>query len=91
VQPQHVSQLSHGQLSPRRHPSLLVMIEEGWLPESLTRRTRLGGDLCTPRPGVAGITSEWWPASARNGGRLQIGIPAGINSEYLAGMRRNLH
>jgi len=40
---------------------------------------------------VAGITSEWWPASVRNGGRHQIGIPAGINSEYLAGMRRNLH
>ena len=40
--------------------------------------------------GVAGFTSEWWPASVRNGGRLQIGIPAGINSEYLAGMRRNL-
>jgi len=39
---------------------------------------------------VAGITSEWWPASVRNGGRHQIGIPAGINSEYLAGMRRNL-
>jgi len=28
VQPQHVSQLSHGQLSVRRHPSLLVIIEE---------------------------------------------------------------
>jgi hypothetical protein len=40
---------------------------------------------------VAGITSEWWPASVRNGGRHQIGIPAGIKSEYLAGMRRNLH
>jgi site-specific recombinase XerD len=40
---------------------------------------------------VAGITSEWWPASVRNGGRFQIGIPAGITSEYLAGMRRNLH
>jgi hypothetical protein len=39
---------------------------------------------------VAGITSEWW-ASVRNGGRFQIGIPAGITSEYLAGMRRNLH
>jgi hypothetical protein len=45
----------------------------------------------TPAVGVAGITSEWWPASVRNGGRFQIGIPAGINSEYLAGMRRNLH
>jgi len=40
---------------------------------------------------VAGITSEWWPASVRNGGRHQIGIPADIKSEYLAGMRRNLH
>jgi hypothetical protein len=40
---------------------------------------------------VAGITSEWWPASVRNGGRFQIGIPVGITSEYLAGMRRNLH
>jgi hypothetical protein len=40
---------------------------------------------------VAGITSEWWPASVRNGGRHQIGIPAGFKSEYLAGMRRNLH
>src|SRR5271165_1384089 len=39
---------------------------------------------------VAGIKSEWWPASIRNGGRHQIGIPAGITSEYLAGMRRNL-
>jgi hypothetical protein len=39
---------------------------------------------------VAGITSEWWPASVRNRGRHQIGIPAGITSEYLAGMRRNL-
>jgi hypothetical protein len=28
---------------------------------------------------VAGITSEGWPASVRNGGRFQIGIPAGIN------------
>jgi hypothetical protein len=26
---------------------------------------------------MAGITSEWWPASVRNGGRFQIGIPAG--------------
>src|ERR1700737_3507572 len=47
--------------------------------------------FCTAFAGVAGITSEWWPASVRNGGRHQIGIPAGIKSEYLAGMRRNLH
>ena len=47
--------------------------------------------FCTAFAGVAGITSEWWPPSVRNGGRHQIGIPAGIKSEYLAGMRRNLH
>jgi hypothetical protein len=46
------------------------------LPESLTRRTR-PSDLCTPNE-VAGITSERWPVSNRNDGRLQIGIPAGI-------------
>ncbi|MFP4359287.1 MAG: hypothetical protein ACLFTG_01205 [Alphaproteobacteria bacterium] len=31
-----------------------------------------------------------WPASNRNGGRLQIGTPAGFVSEYPAGLRRNL-
>ncbi len=59
------------------------------MPESLTRRAR-PWDFRTPM-WVAGITSEWWPASVRNGGRFQIGIPVGITSEYLAGMRRNLH
>src|SRR5215470_4723153 len=33
--------------------------------------------------------SERWRASVRNSGRLQIGIPAGIKSEYPAGLRRN--
>jgi hypothetical protein len=35
---------------------------------------------------VAGITSEWWPASVRNGGRFQIGIPAGRRA-YNRGIR----
>ena len=47
------------------------------------------GLVHTPR--VAGIASERWPASVRNHGRLQIGIPAGIKSEYPAGLRRNPH
>ena len=50
-------------------------MRKGWLPESLTRRV---------------VVRPFAPLS-RGGGRLQIGIPAGINSEYLAGMRRNLH
>jgi hypothetical protein len=31
---------------------------------------------------VAGFKSEWWPGSNRNGGRLQIGIPGRIASEF---------
>src|SRR5208337_4839136 len=31
---------------------------------------------------VAGFKSEWWPESNRNGGRLQIGIPGRIASEF---------
>ena len=34
------------------------------------------------RPRVAGFISEWWPASNRNGGRLQIGIGGRIASEF---------
>ncbi len=50
------------------------------MPESLTRRG--------PPPNFA--ARPGWPASHRNRGRLQIGTPAGIASEYLAGSRRNL-
>jgi integrase len=32
-----------------------------------------------------------WPASFRNGGRLQIGIAADIKSESVAGLNRNSH
>ena len=31
---------------------------------------------------MAGFISEWWPASFRNGGRHQIGIPGRIASEF---------
>jgi predicted transcriptional regulator len=34
---------------------------------------------------VAGFKSEWWPESNRNGGRLQIGIPGRIASEFAPG------
>jgi hypothetical protein len=71
VQPQYVSQLSHGQLSLRRHPNLFVVIEEGWLPESLTRRTQRSDFR----------TAAWRPASPRKGGRLQFGMVAGFKSE----------
>ena len=33
---------------------------------------------------VAGFNSESWPGSNRNGGRLQIGIPGRIASEFAA-------
>ena len=32
---------------------------------------------------MAGFISEWWPASNRNPGRLQIGIPGRLASEFL--------
>ena len=43
------------------------------MPESLTRKTTLAEATCG------------WPASARNGGRLQIGMAAGFMSEWVAG------
>ena len=55
------------------------------MPESLTRRAR-PFDLRAPDV-MAGITSEQWPASVRNGGRLQIGIPAGMHRNLEASVR----
>jgi hypothetical protein len=34
------------------------------------------------RPGLAGFISERWPASFRNGGRHQIGMPGRNASEF---------
>ncbi|MCM8738905.1 hypothetical protein M5E06_33000 [Azospirillum sp. A1-3] len=34
------------------------------------------------------FTAEGWPVSCRNGGRLQIGMPAGLRSEYWPLWRR---
>jgi hypothetical protein len=57
------------------------------LPESLTRRAR-PWDFPTPPWGgrhhlgmVAGFSSEWWPVSNRNPGRLHFGIPGRNASE----------
>jgi hypothetical protein len=47
------------------------------MPQWLTRRK-------TPKVvvgGVAGFSSEWWPASNRNPGRLPVGNPGRIESE----------
>jgi hypothetical protein len=46
---------------------------------------------------ICGEQTKWtenrlsWPASFRNGGRLQIGMVAGFKSESLAGLNRNSH
>jgi hypothetical protein len=56
------------------------------MPESLTRKKRR-----LPPQKVAGFKSEWWPDLFRNGGRLQIGIPAGFKSVHPAGLNRNPH
>ena len=55
------------------------------MPESLTRKKKT--PPTTAR--VADFKSEWWPDLFRNGGRLQIGIPAGFTSEHPAGLNRN--
>jgi hypothetical protein len=65
---QHLSYLSHGQLSPGRHSVLLMAVEE-WMPRLLTRG----------KPRRRSPTR--WPASSRNGGRDQIGTVADIASE----------
>jgi hypothetical protein len=54
------------------------------MPESLTRKKT---PPTTAR--VADFKSEWWPDLFRNGGRLQIGIPAGFTSVHPAGLNRN--
>ena len=38
---------------------------------------------------VAGFISEWWPASNRNRGRIEIGISGRIKSEF-ADQRRDI-
>jgi hypothetical protein len=47
---------------------------------SETRRRKLIGM-------AAGFISEWWPASNRNGGRLQIGKPGRHKSESAGSTR----
>ena len=81
VKSQQCSQLSHAQFPLRRHPHLLV------------DHRRVGSASVADSRGANGPSLQQlrWPASFRNGGRHQIGIPAGFNSESVAGLRRNSH
>jgi len=78
MQPQHLPKLSHGQLSPCRHP-LSSLSRRDECAESLTRRTR-PPDLLAPPGGrlqigmVADINSETWPASNRYARPASVGI-----------------
>ena len=81
VKSQERSQLSHAQFPLRRHPSLLV-----------DHRRAGSASVADSRGADAGRRSRLkWPASFRNGGRLQIGTAAGFKSESVAGLRRNSH
>ena len=56
-------------------PQLLICGEQ-----TVRTETASGGRLHFGT--AAGIKSEWWPGSNRNGGRDQIGIPGRIESEF---------
>jgi hypothetical protein len=67
---------------------MVSILLAGIEPSCPRERTRLLPQLLT-RTGilnrpcrVAGFTSERWPASARNGGRLHVGIPGRLRSEF---------
>ena len=53
----------------------------------------IDGRECASVADLRGADAErltgWWPASFRNGGRLQIGTVASIKSKSVAGLRRN--
>ncbi len=85
MQPKHLSYLSHGQLSLRRHSAPpRCQMRSSRMPELLTR-----GDWVLEPADMAGFKSEWWPVSFRNGGRHQIVTAAGFASEKVAGINRN--
>jgi hypothetical protein len=74
--------LSHAQFPLRRHSNLPSIIDEAGVPQLLACGEQT---LRAEKPAqVAGFTSEWWPASNRNPGRLQIGISGRIESEFAA-------
>src|SRR5204862_496212 len=68
-EPQHLFDLSHGQLSPGRHPILLVV--EDW--DAAVADPR-GCAIADAGYRVADIKSERWPASRRNGWPASVGI-----------------
>jgi len=72
--------MSHAQFPLRRHSNLPSIIDEPGVPQLLACGEQT---LRAEKPAqVAGFTSEWWPASNRNPGRLQIGISGRIESEF---------
>jgi hypothetical protein len=75
-EPQHLFDLSHGQLSPGRHPILLVV--EDW--DAAVADPR-GCAIADAGYRVAGFISEWWPTSNRNVGRLRVGMGGRLPSE----------
>jgi hypothetical protein len=84
-EPQHLFDLSHGQLSPGRHPALLVVEDKDAAvadPQGCA-----GADIGYR---VAGFISEWWPTSNRNAGRLRVGMGGRLPSES-AGQKRHGH
>jgi len=73
-----VSQLSHAQFPPRRHPNLLVDHRRNGSAAIADLRAANGENRDRLR----------WPASFRNSGRNQIGIPGRIESEFAPGCLR---
>ena len=75
-EPQHLFDLSHGQLSPGRHPILLVV--EDW--DAAVADPR-GCAIADAGYRVADIKSERWPASRRNGWPASVGIRTGASPD----------
>jgi hypothetical protein len=68
VKSQERSQLSHAQFPLRRHPSLLV--DHRRAGSAAVADSRGADAERRSRAQVAGVISERWPASNRNGGRF---------------------
>src|SRR5580700_6380416 len=74
-----MSQLSHAQFPLRRHPHLPV-------DHRRARTASVADSRGANRPSLQQLR---WPASFRNGGRLQIGMVAGFISEWWPASNRN--
>jgi len=85
VQPQHLPQLSHRQLSFRWHQTPPRPKSRGWILRGLTCMSVTDGSLLS----LGGFVSERWAASNRNGGRHHLGMAGAIKSVNLGGFARN--